>query len=151
MRPFALPPSRPLLAGLTAVTFVADYLTPLGIVVWVFYLAPILLCVFSRVPNLALVVSDVLFETASRAWSPHLLGVLFSGTSEDGAAGVAAIRRAGGLAWAESPSVAAVPVMPAAALREAPGTRALTIPEMVDALAALPRRTPDPHAAGGTP
>ncbi len=51
---------------------------------------------------------DVLFETASRAWNSHLLGVLFSGASEDGAAGLAAIVGAGGLAWVESPLTAEV-------------------------------------------
>lgn len=81
---------------------------------------------------------DVLFETASRVFATRLLGVLFSGASEDGAAGMAAIRRAGGLAWVESPLTAAQPLMPAAALRDAPGARALTISEMIDALAALP-------------
>lgn len=81
---------------------------------------------------------DVLFATASRAWAARLLGVLFSGASEDGAAGMATICRAGGIGWVESPLTAAQPVMPAAALREAPEARALTIPEMVAALAALP-------------
>lgn len=83
---------------------------------------------------------DVLFETASAAWGTHLLGMLFSGASEDGAAGLASILRAGGLGWVESPLAAAAPLMPAAALRDAPGARALTIPEMVGALAALPLR-----------
>lgn len=85
---------------------------------------------------------DVLFETASRAWAPRLLGVLFSGASEDGAAGMATICRGGGIGWVESPLAAAQPVMPAAALREAPGARALTIPEMVAALGALPTTAP---------
>ncbi len=40
--------------------------------------------------------------------------------------------------------------MPAAGLREAPGARALTIPEMVEAVAAFPVR-PSDAAAGGRP
>jgi two-component system chemotaxis response regulator CheB len=91
---------------------------------------------------------DPLFETASAAFAPRLLAILLSGASEDGAAGMAAVRRAGGLAWAESPLVAAVPVMPSAALRDAPGTRALTIAEMADALAALPTHAPRAGAEG---
>ncbi len=91
---------------------------------------------------------DVLFETASDAWGKHLLGVLFSGASEDGAAGFAAILRAGGLGWVESPLTAAAPLMPTAALREAPGARALTIPEMVEAVAALPTRVAGPPRLG---
>ncbi len=85
---------------------------------------------------------DVLFETASRAWAPRLLGVLFSGASEDGAAGMAAICRAGGVGWVESPLTAEQPVMPSAALREAPEARALAISEMVEGLAALPTTSP---------
>lgn len=81
---------------------------------------------------------DVLFETASRVFGGRLLAILFSGASEDGAAGMVAVRRGGGLGWVESPLTAPQPLMPAAALRDAPGTRALTIPEMIDALAALP-------------
>jgi two-component system chemotaxis response regulator CheB len=92
---------------------------------------------------------DVLFETASRAWGARLLAVLFSGASEDGAAGLAAIVAAGGLGWVESPLTAEVPLMPTAGLRDAPGARALTIPEMVEAIAALPVRVPD--AAGSRP
>lgn len=60
MRPFESPPSRPLLvtiAGITAAVFLADYLTPLGIVVWVFYLVPIMLCAYGRNPDLPIVVT----------------------------------------------------------------------------------------------
>jgi len=91
---------------------------------------------------------DVLFESASLAFGARLLAILLSGASEDGAAGLAAIRRAGGLAWVESPSTAESPIMPAAGLRKAPGARALTLPEMAEALAALPT-TPRAGAAGG--
>jgi len=94
---------------------------------------------------------DVLFETASRAWGAHLLGVLFSGASEDGAAGLAAIVAAGGLGWVESPLTAEVPLMPAAGLRDAPGARSLTIPEMVEAVAALPVRAPAAADDGSRP
>jgi two-component system chemotaxis response regulator CheB len=92
---------------------------------------------------------DVLFETASRAWGAALLAVLFSGASEDGAAGLAAVVGAGGLGWVESPLTAEVPLMPAAGLRDAPGARALTIPEMVEAVAALPVRAQDAAAGSG--
>jgi signal transduction histidine kinase/CheY-like chemotaxis protein len=60
MRPFESPASRPLLAtiaGITAAVFVADYFTPLGIIVWVFYLIPIILCASGRNPDLPIVVA----------------------------------------------------------------------------------------------
>lgn len=81
MRPFELTASRPLIASILALVvavFLADFVTPLGVIVWVFYLAPI---------------------------------------------------------------------MPSAALRDAPDARALTIAAMVEALAALPTRSAAPHAA----
>jgi two-component system chemotaxis response regulator CheB len=93
---------------------------------------------------------DVLFETASRVFGARLLAVLFSGASEDGAAGMLAVRRGGGLGWVESPLTAPQPLMPAAALRDAPGTRALTIPEMIDAVAALPNSSPAASVAGSS-
>jgi two-component system chemotaxis response regulator CheB len=93
---------------------------------------------------------DVLFDTASRTWGAHLLAVLFSGASEDGAAGLAAVVAAGGVGWVESPLTAEMPLMPAAGLRDAPGARALTIPEMVEAVGALPVGAPD-VAAGSRP
>ncbi|WAS89750.1 chemotaxis protein CheB [Nannocystis punicea] len=60
---------------------------------------------------------DVLFESAADVYGPHLAGVLLSGANEDGARGLEHVRRAGGLTFVESPATAAVPVMPAAALR----------------------------------
>ena len=92
---------------------------------------------------------DVLFDTASRAFGARVLGILLSGASDDGAAGLAAIRCAGGLAWVESPSTAAAPIMPAAGLREAPGARALTHPEMAEAFAALPTAAGTAAVGGG--
>src|SRR5690554_4342 len=76
MRPFESPLSRPLLAaiaGLTAVVFCADFFTPLGIAVWVFYLLPVLLCVYARRPDLPIVVAGaaaVLIAIASLTDAP---------------------------------------------------------------------------------
>lgn len=93
---------------------------------------------------------DVLFESAGLAFGARLLAILLSGASEDGAAGLGAIRRAGGLVWVESPSTAEAPIMPAAGLREAAGARALTLPEMAEALAALPTAASVAVAGGGS-
>ncbi len=59
---------------------------------------------------------DVLMESAARAYGPRLLGVLLSGANDDGARGLAAIRAAGGLAWAQAPESASSPQMPQAAI-----------------------------------
>ncbi|MBZ5709208.1 chemotaxis protein CheB [Nannocystis pusilla] len=63
---------------------------------------------------------DVLFESAAEAYGPRLAGVVLSGASEDGARGLARVRRGGGLTLVESPATAAVPVMPRAALQLGP-------------------------------
>ena len=77
---------------------------------------------------------DVLFESAAWAYGPRLLGVLLSGASADGADGLAAIARAGGLCWVQAPETAASPFMPTAALRRTPAARVLAPNEMAEAL-----------------
>lgn len=59
---------------------------------------------------------DVLFETASDVYGANLIGILLSGASEDGAAGLQEIHAAGGTTIVQSPLAAEVPIMPAAAL-----------------------------------
>jgi two-component system chemotaxis response regulator CheB len=59
---------------------------------------------------------DVLFETASDVYGAALIGVLLSGASEDGAAGLQEIHAAGGTTIVQSPLSAEVAIMPAAAL-----------------------------------
>ena len=78
---------------------------------------------------------DVLFESAARAYGLRLLGVVLTGANADGAAGLAAIRRAGGLCWVESPETAAMPVMPSRALTAVPDARVLSLGEMAEAFA----------------
>jgi two-component system chemotaxis response regulator CheB len=59
---------------------------------------------------------DVLFESAAGVYGKAAVGVLLSGASADGAAGLAQIRSAGGLAICQEPSTAEEPTMPRAAL-----------------------------------
>ncbi|MBB2494377.1 chemotaxis protein CheB [Aquipseudomonas ullengensis] len=59
---------------------------------------------------------DILFESAADVFGPHLAGVLLTGASADGAAGLLQIQRSGGLALVQDPADAQVPVMPQAAL-----------------------------------
>lgn len=59
---------------------------------------------------------DVLFETASDAFGPGLVGLLLSGANADGAAGLLRIHRAGGVALVQSPASAATETMPQAAI-----------------------------------
>ncbi|MES2740150.1 MAG: chemotaxis protein CheB [Pseudomonadota bacterium] len=87
---------------------------------------------------------DVAFESAAYAYGAALLAIVLSGASADGAAGLALVRRRGGLAWVQDPASAQVPVMPAAAIARAGADRIGTLAEIGAALAALgpPRQGP---------
>jgi len=76
---------------------------------------------------------DVLFEAAAWAYRERLLGIVLSGANADGADGLAAIHRAGGLCWVQSPESSPAPTMPRAALLAVPKARALTLDEMAEA------------------
>ncbi len=53
---------------------------------------------------------DVLFESAADVYGDRLLGIILTGASEDGAAGLDAVRRAGGRTVVQQPDTAQVPV-----------------------------------------
>lgn len=59
---------------------------------------------------------DILFDSAADVFGPRLAGLLLTGASADGAAGLQQIQRCGGLALVQEPADAQVPVMPQAAL-----------------------------------
>lgn len=85
---------------------------------------------------------DVLFESAADVYGPRLMGVLLTGANEDGAAGLEAVHRAGGVTCVEDPATAAVPFMAAAALRRWPGHRVLSLPALADWLSAVTAGNP---------
>ena len=60
---------------------------------------------------------DVLFESAADAYGERLLGIILSGGNQDGAAGLQAIHRAGGVTVVQEPDNAQVPVMIVSALQ----------------------------------
>jgi two-component system chemotaxis response regulator CheB len=63
---------------------------------------------------------DVLFESAAEAYGERVLGVILSGANQDGADGLRAIARAGGITAVQSLETAEMIAMPAAALQAAP-------------------------------
>ena len=62
--------------------------------------------------------ADVLFRSVAETFGESGAGVVLSGTMDDGAAGLRAIRTVGGLALVQDPKEAAFPGMPLAAIRE---------------------------------
>jgi len=59
---------------------------------------------------------DALFASGATALGADAIGVLLSGANEDGAAGLEAIARAGGLALVQDPAQSRIATMPAAGL-----------------------------------
>lgn len=59
---------------------------------------------------------DVAFETASEAYESKLVGIILTGASKDGAAGIESIRKHGGITIALDPATAEYPLMPQAAI-----------------------------------
>ena len=83
---------------------------------------------------------DVLFESCAEAYGSQLLGMILTGANEDGAAGLAAVKRLGGLAAVQDPAEAAHPTMPAAALQAADPDFALPLSGLRGLLHTVVRR-----------
>jgi two-component system, chemotaxis family, protein-glutamate methylesterase/glutaminase len=61
---------------------------------------------------------DALFETASEVYQAGLIGIVLTGASHDGTAGLRKIKEKGGLSLAQDPATAEVELMPLSAIRE---------------------------------
>jgi two-component system chemotaxis response regulator CheB len=80
---------------------------------------------------------DVLFESAADVYGPRLLALLLTGASEDGAAGLDAVRRAGGATIVQEPEEARVPLMVESALRRGPADQVLTLEQIAGVMGTL--------------
>jgi len=70
---------------------------------------------------------DVLMESAADAYGGTLLGILLTGASADGAAGLSRIQSCGGMTVVQDPAEAQVAIMPQAALDAFTPDRILTL------------------------
>jgi len=80
---------------------------------------------------------DPLFRSAARWHGPSTVGVVLSGTLDDGAAGLLAITERGGAAVVQDPGTASYDGMPSAALRAVPEAKVAGGPDLSVLVATL--------------
>lgn len=80
---------------------------------------------------------DVALESAAEAYGEGAVGVVLTGANDDGARGLAALRRAGGTAIVQEPASAEHSTMPAAALAAADPQWVLPVEAIAERLVAL--------------
>ncbi|MBK8478708.1 MAG: chemotaxis protein CheB [Opitutaceae bacterium] len=81
---------------------------------------------------------DRLFASAAAALGPRALGVVLTGMGNDGTAGAALIRRAGGTVWAQDEASSIIDGMPRAVREAGQASQVFSLSEIGRALAAAP-------------
>jgi len=89
--------------------------------------------------NLARPAVNPLFRTAAATYGPQVIGVILTGLLDDGTAGLAEIKRKGGLVVVQNPNTALFPSMPLNALRYSDPDYVLDLPEIPSVVARLVR------------
>lgn len=90
---------------------------------------------------------DVLFQSAAAAYGPRVAGVVLSGGLDDGTAGLAAIRAAGGVGIVQSPDDALIESMPKNAIEVARPEHVMPASEIGAAITRAVREGVAGHAA----
>lgn len=98
---------------------------------------------------------DVLFRSVAEAHGPRAVGVVLTGFLDDGSAGLAAVKREGGVTVVQDPDDALFPDMPKNAIESAPVDHCVPLREIPALLARLvrgpaarrPRPTPSQEVA----
>ena len=80
---------------------------------------------------------DVLMESCADVYGSELAGMVLTGANEDGAAGLAAVHRAGGTTVVQQPRSAHAPLMVESALKRSPVDMVLTLEEIAGLLRTL--------------
>ncbi|HUQ21656.1 MAG TPA: chemotaxis protein CheB [Gaiellaceae bacterium] len=73
---------------------------------------------------------DVLFDSIAQAYRDRAIGIVLTGANADGAAGLAAIKRNGGVAIVQDPATATKKAMPEAAIAAAQADAVLPLEEI---------------------
>jgi two-component system, chemotaxis family, protein-glutamate methylesterase/glutaminase len=90
---------------------------------------------------------DPLFRSAAVSFGPRAVAVLLSGMLSDGAAGLAAVKRCGGIALVQAPRDALAPDMPLAALEATPVDLSADAADLIPAIERFVRDVPGPSVA----
>ena len=85
---------------------------------------------------------DVLFASAAESFGARVAALLLSGGGQDGADGLHAVARAGGVTLVQSPLSAAIPHLPQAALQRFQPTRVLDADQLAPFLLELSEHRP---------
>lgn len=88
---------------------------------------------------------DVLFESAADARGAQVIGVILSGANEDGARGLAAIKRCGGITVVQDPASAESIAMPNAAIAAVEPDEILPLEEIAPFLVRVCKRVSPVH------
>jgi two-component system chemotaxis response regulator CheB len=90
---------------------------------------------------------DVLFESAADAYRDRLLGIILTGANEDGASGLHAVHRAGGVTVVQQPDSAKAPLMVVSALQRGPADFVLSLEQIAELLGTLAGVVPGANRA----
>ena len=88
---------------------------------------------------------DPLFRSAAIAYGPRVIGVVLSGLLSDGASGLNAIKRCGGMALVQDPADAVADEMPRRALEATIADLCIPSARLGDVLSDLAREAPGPR------
>jgi two-component system chemotaxis response regulator CheB len=94
---------------------------------------------------------DPLFRSAARSYGSRAIGVILSGTLDDGTAGLRFLKRRGGAAVVQDPSDALYPGMPESAIAGVAVDRVVPVVQMADTICALLDEPVDPSSIGMNP
>jgi two-component system chemotaxis response regulator CheB len=94
---------------------------------------------------------DPLFRSAASVFAGRTIGVVLSGTRDDGTAGMIEVRRSGGIGVVQDPADALFPSMPQSAIARAAPDHVLDVPGIARLLVELTNGTPGNPEAGGNP
>src|SRR5262245_34604562 len=88
---------------------------------------------------------DPLFRSAARVYGPRVIGIVLTGGLDDGTAGLAAVKEAGGIAIVQDPDEAFAPSMPRSARAFVPVDHVLPMREMGLLITELTREETEPQ------